>query len=111
MIHGLLNIDYSKPFCEECVLSKQVRNLFSKRTEYRAKNILELMTTQERQIYFLKEKSEALKIFKKFKVMVEKRTCYYIKSLQSDRYGEYLLTAFTNFCKEEGIKRFLMAPY
>jgi hypothetical protein len=70
-----------------------------------------LMTTQERQIYFLKEKSEALKIFKKFKVMVEKRTCYYIKPLQSDRYGEYLLTAFTNFCKEEGIKRILMAPY
>ncbi|KAJ3703208.1 hypothetical protein LUZ61_006913 [Rhynchospora tenuis] len=43
--------------------------------------------------------------------MVEKRTGHYIKALRSDRGGEYVSTAFTNFYDEHDIRRFLTAPY
>ncbi|GJZ91815.1 retrovirus-related pol polyprotein from transposon TNT 1-94 [Tanacetum coccineum] len=43
--------------------------------------------------------------------MVEKTTYQHIKSLRSNRGGEYVSTSFTKFCKEAGIKRFLTAPY
>jgi transposase InsO family protein len=59
----------------------------------------------------LKEKSEAFEVFKKFKVLVEKTTKLYIKTLQSDRGGEYMSTVFTKYYEEQGIKRFLTAPY
>ncbi|KAJ3676254.1 hypothetical protein LUZ60_003666 [Juncus effusus] len=38
-------------------------------------------------------------------------TGMYIKALRSDRGGEYMSTAFTSYCEEHGIKRFLTAPY
>jgi hypothetical protein len=100
IVHGLPDMDYSKPFYEGCVLNKQARNLFPRRVEYRAKNILELIHTdicgpitpklfrekryfitfiddytRKTWVYFLKEKSNLLKTF-----MVEKRTGYYIKT-------------------------------
>nr|GEV11403.1 retrovirus-related Pol polyprotein from transposon TNT 1-94 [Tanacetum cinerariifolium] len=56
-------------------------------------------------------KSKALETFKKFKALVEKTTGKCIKALQSDRGGEYVSTPFTTFCEEEGIKKFLTAPY
>ncbi|KAJ3686893.1 hypothetical protein LUZ61_016057 [Rhynchospora tenuis] len=136
MVHGLPDIDYPKQFCEGCVLGKQARSSFPRSAEYRAKRILELIHTdicgpitpksfgekryfitfiddytRKTWVYFLKEKSEALEVFKKFKTMVEKRTGHYIKALRSDRGGEYVSTAFTNFCDEHGIRRFLTAPY
>ncbi|KAJ3708478.1 hypothetical protein LUZ61_012183 [Rhynchospora tenuis] len=42
--------------------------------------------------------------------MVEKRTGHYIKALKSDRGSEYMSTAFTNYCKEHGIKRIQITP-
>jgi transposase InsO family protein len=59
----------------------------------------------------LKEKSEAFEVFKKFKVMVEKATDRHIKAVRSDRGGEYISTAFMKYCEEQGIRRFLTAPY
>ncbi|KAE8732520.1 Detected protein of unknown function [Hibiscus syriacus] len=58
-----------------------------------------------------REKYEAFELFKKFKVLVEKTTMHYIKALRSDRGGEYMSTAFTKYCEQQGIKRFLTAPY
>ena len=136
MVHGLPNMDYIKKFCEGCVLGKQARTTFQKKAEYCAKRPLELVHTdicgpitpksfsekryfitfiddytRKTWVYFLKEKSEAFEVFKKFKAMVEKTTNLYIKALRSDRGGEYVSTAFTNYCEEQGIKRFLTAPY
>jgi transposase InsO family protein len=59
----------------------------------------------------LKEKSEAFEVFKKFKVMVEKAADRHIKDVRSDRGGEYTSTAFMKYCEEQGIRRFLTAPY
>ncbi|KAE8735514.1 hypothetical protein F3Y22_tig00000340pilonHSYRG00533 [Hibiscus syriacus] len=41
----------------------------------------------------------------------KKTTGHYIKALRSDRGGEYMSTAFTKYCEEQGIKRLLTAPY
>jgi transposase InsO family protein len=51
-------------------------------------------------VYFLKEKSEAFEIFKKFKVMVEKSTEYYVRALRSDRGGEHLSNEFNAYCEK-----------
>ncbi|GJZ27481.1 retrovirus-related pol polyprotein from transposon TNT 1-94 [Tanacetum coccineum] len=130
MVHGLPNIEFTNKFCEECVIGKQTRCSFPKKTEYRATNILELIHTdicgpispesfsgkwyfitfiddylRKTWVYFLKEKLEAFEVFKKFKVMVEKTTSKFIRALQSDRGGEYVSTKFMNFCEEQGIRR------
>ena len=42
---------------------------------------------------------------------MEKKTGMHIKALRSDRGGEYTSNAFTEYCEEQGIKRFLTAPY
>jgi GAG-pre-integrase domain len=106
MMHGLPDMDYEVKFCEECVLGKQTRTSFQKKAEYRAKHTLELIHTdicgpitpesfsgkryfisfiddfsRKTWVYFLKEKSEAFEVFKKFKVMVEKVTGRHIKTV------------------------------
>jgi transposase InsO family protein len=135
-VHRLPDMNYSKKFCEGCVLGKQARNIFPKKVEYLARRSLELIHTdicgpitpksfsenryfitfiddytRSTWVYFLKEKSKAFEVFKKFKVLVEKLTVLYIKALRSDRGGEYMSTAFMNYYEKHGIKRFLTAPY
>jgi hypothetical protein len=60
---------------------------------------------------FLKEKSGALDIFKKFKIMVEKEFGNMIKCLRTDRGGEFVSTAFNQFCSNQGVKKQLTAAY
>jgi len=60
-------------------------------------------------VYFLKENSEAFEVFKDFKVVVEKETDRHIKFVRSDRGGEYTSMTFMEYCKVEGIRRFLIA--
>lgn len=62
-------------------------------------------------VYFVKEKSEALSVFKKFKVSIEKQSGQPIKTLRTDRGGEFLSTEFNKFCEESGIQRQLTASY
>jgi transposase InsO family protein len=62
-------------------------------------------------VYFLKEKSEAFEIFKKFKVMIKKSTGYYVQALRSDRGGEYLSNEFNAYYENQGVRRYLTAPY
>ena len=128
MVHGLPKMVYTKRFCEDCVLGKQVRTTFQKKVEYCAKRPLELIHTdicgpvtpmsfsekryfitfindytRKTWIYFLKEKSKAFEVFKKFKVMVEKTTNVYIKALRSNKGGEYMSIAFKNYFEKQGI--------
>jgi transposase InsO family protein len=62
-------------------------------------------------VYFLEKKSEAFETFKEFKVMIEKTMGKKIRSLRSDRGGEYLSNQFKSYCENHGILRFLTAPY
>jgi hypothetical protein len=54
-------------------------------------------------VYFLKAKSEAFEKFKEFKQMAEKETGRHIKTLQTDRGGEFLSKEFNAYCENNGI--------
>ena len=56
-----------------------------------------------------KEKGES--IFKKLKRFVENGYDHKLKTLGTNRDGEFLSQNFSNFCEEEGIKRQLTALY
>jgi transposase InsO family protein len=67
--------------------------------------------TRRTWVYFLKEKSGAFDVFKRFKALVERESNCLIQCLRTDRGGEFTSTAFNDFCSEQGIKRQLTAAY
>ena len=62
-------------------------------------------------VFFMRQKSEVLSIFKKFKSYVEKQSGHVIKTLRSDRGMEYNSHEFEKFCEEEGIEKQLTIGY
>ena len=62
-------------------------------------------------VYILKEKSEAFATFKKFKALVAKQKGCNIKTIRSDRGGEYTSREFKEYYKNEGIQRQLTTGY
>ena len=62
-------------------------------------------------VYFLKQKSEAFATFKEFKALVEKQKGCSIKTIRSDRWGEYTSRELEEYCKNEGIQKQLTAGY
>ena len=62
-------------------------------------------------VYFLQEKSEAFGAFKSFKAQVENETGRAIKTLRTDRGGEYCSKVFEDFCESNGIRRELTTAY
>ena len=60
--------------------------------------------------YLLKHKSDSFKKFKEFKAEVEKQRGGSIKTLRSDRGGEYLSLELKNYLKECGIVSQLTPP-
>jgi len=136
MVRGLPTVEFETKFCEECVLGKHSRTSLPRTAEYRAKEQLRLIHTdicgpitpeyfsgkryfisfiddfsRKTWVYFLKEKSEVFQVFKKFKAMVEKETDMPIKSVRSDRGGEFISSELMKYCEEQGIRRFLTASY
>jgi len=55
--------------------------------------------------YFLKEKSEAFKVFKEWTTLLENQTGKKIKRLRTDNGLEFCNHQFDEFCKAEGIAR------
>lgn len=62
-------------------------------------------------IYFLSEKSEAFSFFLQFKALVERQSGCLIKTLRTDRGGEFIYNAFMTHCRENGIQRQLTVKY
>ena len=54
-------------------------------------------------LFLMKNKSESFEMFKEFKAQLENQTEKSIKTLRSDRGGEYLSIEFIEFFKEYGI--------
>ncbi|CAL8151030.1 unnamed protein product [Prunus armeniaca] len=125
MVVGLPEIKGIKEVCEGCVLGKQCREAFPREATTRALTPLELIhsdicgpmqtvtkagnrffltfiddCTRMCWVYFLRHKSEALTVFKKFKATVELQSGYKLKKLRSDRGGEYTSVEFDSFCED-----------
>nr|GEY89548.1 copia-type polyprotein [Tanacetum cinerariifolium] len=136
MVKWLDHIDHPNQVCEGCLFGKHARSSFLKESTSRAKEPLQLIHTdlygpitppshgknlyfmlfiddysRKTWVYFLKEKSQAFEAFKTFKAMVEKEKGLKIKSMGSDRGGEFLSKKFNKFCEDNRIQRFLTAPY
>lgn len=122
--------------CSSCLLGKQARRPFPSFLSYCAETVLELIhgdlcgpinpptAGNNRYIFvliddcsrymwsiLLKEKHEAFEKFKIFKLMVEAETKAKIKTLRTDRGGEFTSNEFKSFCELSGINRQLTAPY
>lgn len=135
MVCGLPPIDKIPAVCEGYILGKQARRSFPN-SSWRASSVLELvhadlcgpMETKSlggnsyfllftddysrmSWVYFLSRKSETFDHFKSFKVQVEMEVGQKLKTLRTDRGGEFCSSLFHAFCKNHGIKRELTAPY
>ena len=136
LVPGIPKISITKSMCVSCLLGKQTRRPFPQSTKFRATQRLELLhgdlcgpinpptIGQNRYVFviiddhsrymwtmLLKEKSEAFGKFKKFKTSIEQETGISIKTLRTDRGGEFTSHEFNGFCEENGIQRHLTAPY
>lgn len=122
MVIGLPRISKINKVCEGCIYGKMHRLSFQK-TAWRARAPLELVHshicesrtpslngskyfllfvddyTRMLWVYFLKQKSEAFNSFIHFKALVENQSGSKIKTLWTDRGGEYLSQPFLNYCK------------
>ena len=137
MVHngplGSLELE-ALPVCESRLEGKMTRRPFMAKG-YRAKEQLELvhsdlcgpMTIQTRggfeyfitfiddysrygYIYLMRRKSEAFEKFKEYRTKMEKRLNKCLKTLRSDRGGEYILGEFRDYLSEQGITSQLSAP-
>ena len=130
---GLPSVEFLDKKCESCILGKKHRDPFPKGKAWRANRPLELIHSdlcsvevpsnggskyfitfiddfsRKTWVYFLKNKSDACDVFKKFKYYVEKQSDYFIKILRTDRGTEYLVC--DDYLVESGIKHQLTARY
>jgi transposase InsO family protein len=115
--------------CKGCTLGKNIKAAFPS-SETRSKGILDLIHSEfggpmsiasvkgtsyyvtfidefsrKTWIYFMKTKDGVFNHFRAFKAQVENMTGRKTKVLRTDNEGEFTSTEFTDFCKEEGIKR------
>lgn len=128
MVQGLPQLYIQKDVCESCCMGKQHRQYFPT-CSLQSTDILQIVHSdlwgptsvqsfgkalyfitfiddysRKTWIYFLKQKSDALNIFKDFKSLVEKQTGKYIKILRCDNGGEYKSLESNAFCRHHGIK-------
>ncbi|KAD7117216.1 hypothetical protein E3N88_04484 [Mikania micrantha] len=136
IVIGDLTTMQGEQVCDACMLGKQARNSFPKKSLYRANKPFELVHTdlcgpispptlggnryfmllvddytRYAWVYALRTKDEALGVFKKFKNEVELEHELKVKALKSDRGGEFLNRLFAEYCDETGVKRMFTAPY
>lgn len=136
LVYGLPKLNARREICEICVKSKQSRLPFVTEAPKRASAALQVVHsdicgpfevpslggskyfitfvdefTRMLWLYTLKLKSEALDVFKRFKVLIEKESDKSIKILRTDGGGEYTSKDFEAFCTSQGIVHEVTAPY
>jgi transposase InsO family protein len=62
-------------------------------------------------IVLTRSKDEAFEAFLKVKAAIEMELQLQVRSLRTDRGGEFISREFNAYCEENGIKRFITAPY
>ncbi|MCO5562965.1 hypothetical protein L7F22_016601 [Adiantum nelumboides] len=137
MVHDLSLLEMPpRHVCEGCVLGKMHRFAFSQDGSVRATRKLQLVHSDVRgpmrtpsvgnSLYFvtfiddfsrfcwvypLKAKSDVFAIFQHYVSMVENETGCKVKTLRTDRGGEYMSGAFKDFLEKKGIKHQCTMPY
>nr|GEY61620.1 hypothetical protein [Tanacetum cinerariifolium] len=103
---GLLDSSDVRAFekCVSCMSGKMARKSYTHKME-RAKDLLGLIHTD------LKHKHEVFEILKVFQKEVENQLGKIIKSLRSDRGGEYMSQEFLDHLKDHGIIAHRTPPY
>jgi len=129
MICGLPVLTIVEDVCAGCVSGKHYMEKFDKEQAWRTSYPLDLIHTdlcgpmQNKSVggnryfitfiddysrmcwvYFLRNKSDTLNVFKKFKAFVELQSGYKLKKLRSDRGGEYTSNEFQKFCVKQGME-------
>ncbi|KAG8480419.1 hypothetical protein CXB51_025096 [Gossypium anomalum] len=122
--------------CDVCQLGKQARKPFPVNQAWRAREKLELVhsdicgpmktpslngskyfvlfiddLTRFCWIFFLKQKSDVLEAFVKFKALAENQVGCRIKALRTDNGAEYLSERFKRLCEQAGIQHQLTTVY
>ena len=136
LVEGVPAIEHPYQICRNCLVAKQTRTSYPRVARWRAQKKLELVHvdlcgpitpstaggnryfmlliddyTRWTYVYVLKTKDQALGVFVKFRAEAENITGERIKTLRSDRGGEFLAAAFREECEKAGIQRHLTAPY
>ena len=135
-VDGLPTVNVPNKLCASCIAGKHHRKPFPKSSTFRASEPLELIhmdicgpispPTLGGSRYFLliiddysrltwvamlQCKSDAFEAFKRFKNLAETEKGVKVKTLRSDRGGEFTSEEFSKLCIEYGIKRQLTTPY
>ena len=136
MVCGLPSLVQSKEVCSGCLMSKHARKPFPSQSNFTAKIALELIHgdlcgpispatpagnkyfmllvddyTRMMWVYMIKNKTEALSFFKRFKALVENGEKQGIRVFRTDRGGEFCSNEFNKFCEDTAILRHYTAPY
>lgn len=136
MVKGLHFKPEKMPFCDVCAESKQAATPYPKSSNRSSSGLLNLVHSDicgpmryvsnggSRyfitfideysnwvEVFFLKQKNEAINAFKKYKAMVENQTNCKIKCLRTDNGLEYCSAEFNKILEESGIRRELSTPY
>lgn len=135
MVLGMPKLQKLK-YCDACFHSKLTRQPYPSGVAWRAKEKLQLVHadlcgpmqvesmggsryfflliddfSRMSWTYFIKSKDETFNCFQKFLVMVERETGLKLKTLRTDRGGEFISNEFRNYCEKLGIKHEFTAPY
>jgi len=103
MVNGMPPLKSPSKICKECLAGKQQRDLFPKESTWRASQNLQLVHADIC--------DSITPISNSKKSHVEKETSTFIKCLCTDKGGEFTSQQFTDFCKENGIRRQLTVAY
>jgi hypothetical protein len=130
LVSGLPKLDAPTQNCPICLQGKQPRSLISRLAKHRATSPFELIHTdlcgpllvkslgsssyfiaftddysRKMWISFLRTKDQVFAKFVEFHTMIEKHTNFRIRTLRSDRGGEFLSQLFTEYLTTQGITR------
>jgi len=136
MVIGELNVKIPEKSCSICLVGKHSRSAFKSELKMRAKHVLNVVhsdiggptevptyignryfitfvdeCSRMLWLYLIKLKSDAFKVFHKFKVLAEKQSGMKLKILKTDGGGEYTSRDFESYCTNQGIIHEVTAPY
>lgn len=121
--------DVSTSICEPCVKGKMARKPYKPVGGIKSQRVLELVHTdvcgpmqnnsiggsryfvsfiddysRYAHVFFVSNKSDVFSVFQEYKAAVENKTGHRIKTLRSDRGGEYMSNEFSDYLKSNGIQ-------